>query len=430
MEAVILFGLILINGFFSMSEISLVTARRARLQRLIDAGDRGARIAVELGTEPTKFLSTVQIGITSVALLSGIVGEATFAPPLAAWLMEFGMTAEPARYLATGIVVALVTFFTIVVGELVPKRLGQTHAEKVARLVARPIRTLAMISKPFVWLLSVCARGILRLLFIDDSRRNGVTEEEIRAVLTEGSEAGVIEKDEHRMMRNVLRFDDLAIVSFMTPRADIVMLEESSTRVQQAVLLQGSPHSHYPVARDGEIVGVVSAKDMLVSVLQGHTVDLASAARPAIFFPKSISGLELLEHFRKSGDHQAMVVDEYGTILGLITLHDLLEAITGAIRIGGPEEDRAVRREDGSWSFDGQISIHELYEHLGLSETVDPRGEYQTLSGLIIDGLGHLPAIGERVARGGWVFEVADMDGYRIDRVLVSPGATAPARSA
>ena len=404
-----------------MSEISLVTARKARLQRLVDAGDRGARIAVELGAEPTKFLSTVQIGITSVALLSGIVGEATLAPPLATWLVGLGMPMQAAGYLATGLVVAGVTFFTIVVGELVPKRIGQTRAEGIARVVARPIRTLAMVTKPFVYLLSACTRGLLRLLSIDDSRRSGVTEDEIHAVLAEGSEAGVIERDEHRMMRNVLRLDDLSIVSFMTPRADIVMLEATSTREQLISLLEASPHSHYPIARQGEVVGVISARDMLLTALQGTSPDLQSVARTPMFFPESISGLALLEHFRKSGDHLVIVVDEYGTLLGLITLHDLLEAITGAIKIGGPDEARAVLREDGSWSFDGLISIHELYEHLGQSEPMDQaRREYQTLSGLVIDELGHLPRIGESVQRSGWRFEVVDMDGHRIDRVLAS----------
>ncbi|HET9394856.1 MAG TPA: hemolysin family protein, partial [Nitrospiraceae bacterium] len=334
MEAIILLGLILINGFFAMSEISLITARRARLQGLISSGDKAAQIAVQLGSEPTKFLSTIQIGITAIGMLSGIVGQAALAPPLADWLLELGVSERASGYTATAVVVATITYFAIVVGELVPKRIGQTHAESIARFVARPIRTLAMISKPFVWLLSASTRLLLWVFAIDDSRRSAVTEDEIHAVLAEGSELGVIEAHEHRMVRNLFRLDDLAIVSLMTPRGAIVMLDAASSKLGILAILESSPHSRYPVFRNGEddIVGVASSRELLLRTLRGESLDLQALAQPALFVPESISGMDLLENFRQSGDHFAFVVDEYGAILGLITLHDLLEAITGSIK--------------------------------------------------------------------------------------------------
>jgi putative hemolysin len=428
MEAVILIGLILINGFFALSEISLITARRARLQGLIDSGDQAAKVAVQLGSEPTKFLSTVQIGITSVAMLSGIVGEAAFAPPLETWLLGLGLSARASGHIATGLVVVMITYVAIVAGELVPKRIGQTHAESVARLVARPIRTLAMISQPFVWLLSASTRILLRLFAIDDNRRNAVTEDEIRAVLAEGSELGVIEQHEHRMVRNLFRLDDLAIVSLMTPRGAIVMLDVASSKLETLAVLENSLHSRYPVFRRGQddIIGVVSARDLLLRTLRSESLDLEAITEPALFVPESISGMDLLEHFRQSGEYLAFVVDEYGTVLGLITLHDLLEAITGSIKATTADDERAVRREDGSWLFDGQLSIHELSDYLGLRDTLqDPEGSYRTLSGLIIQELRRLPKIADRVRRAGWVFEVVDMDGHRVDRVLAR-SASAP----
>jgi putative hemolysin len=427
MEATILVGLILINGFFAMSEISLVTARKARLQRLIDSGDKAARIAVQLGSEPTKFLSTVQIGITAVGMLSGIVGEAAFAPPLATWLLGLGVSEPVCGYMATALVVVTITYFAIVVGELVPKRIGQTHAERIARFVARPIRALAMMSKPFVWLLSASTRLLLRLFAVDDDRRSAVTEDEIHAVLAEGSELGVIEQHEHRMVRNLFRLDDLAIVSLMTPRGAIVMLDASSSGPEILAVLTSSPHSRYPLFRHGEddIVGVVSARELLLQTLRGESLDLEAIAQPALFVPEGISGMDLLENFRQSGEYFAFVVDEYGTVLGLITLHDLLEAITGSIKGTAADDQRAVRRADGSWLFDGQLSIHELSDYLGVREALeDPEGSYRTLSGLIIQGLGRLPRIADRVRRHGWVFEIVDMDGHRVDRVLAKSDAT------
>jgi putative hemolysin len=255
MEIYALVVLIVLNGFFAMSEIALLSARRARLQPLADKGDSAARIATQLGAEPTRFLSTVQIGITSVAMLSGIVGEATLAPPLAAKFAAWGATAQAAGYLATATVVALVTYFSIVVGELVPKRIGQIHAETVARFVARPIRLLTLASKPFVWLLTGSTRLLLRLLGIDDSRRNPVTEEEIHAILHEGSSAGVIEEEERRMVQNLFDLDERSIATIMTPRAHMAALESDATPEEVIAKMEAEPHSRYPIVGAGRITG-------------------------------------------------------------------------------------------------------------------------------------------------------------------------------
>lgn len=424
MEVVVLLVLILLNGFFAMSEISLVTARKARLQTLIDAGDRSAEIAARLGAEPTKFLSAIQIGITSVGMLSGIVGEATLSPPLRAGLVEYGLPQEAAGYVATGIVVTLITYFAIVIGELVPKRIGQTNAEGIARLVSRPIQSLALVAKPFVLLLSGSTSLLLRLLGIEDRHQIAVTEEEIDAVLAEGSEAGVIEKEEHRMVRNLFRLDDLSIVSLMTPRSNIVALDISAGKPEVAALLATSSHSRYPVVRgsNDEIVGVVSARELLVRTLQDEPFNLEAAAAAPVFVPESVSGRELLDSFRKSGDHMAFVINEYGNVLGLITLHDLLETITGAIT--SDSDDRAVLREDGSWLFDGQLSMHELLDHLQIREEPEAERQYRTLSGLVIQELERLPRVGDLVDFNGWKLEVVDMDGLRVDRILASREAT------
>jgi putative hemolysin len=425
MELTVLLVLILCNGFFALSEIALVSARRARLQPLIDAGDSSARIAAELGAEPTRFLSTVQIGITAVAMLSGIVGEATLAPPLEAVFTGWGLSARVAPYVATAVVVLLITYFSIVVGELVPKRIGQIHAERVARLVAGPIMALAVVSKPFVHLLTGSTHALLRLLRVDDRDREPVTEEEIVAVLQEGSSAGVIEEAEREMVENLFRLDDRSIATLMTPRADIASLDVDAQPDEVLATMEAHPHSRYPVVSGDrhDVVGVVSARALLLSLLRGQPLDLARVARPPIFVPESISGRDALEKFREGRTNMAFVVDEYGSLLGLLTLHDVLEAITGQFE-GAPEESWALRRDDGSWLLDGQIPMTDLAQHLRLQWPDEAIGEdFETVSGLILWLLGRIPLTGERVAWQGWTFEVVDMDGRRIDKVLAAPAA-------
>jgi magnesium and cobalt exporter, CNNM family len=422
MEIYLLFLLILLNGFFAMSEIALVSARRARLQSLIDRGDAAARVAAALGTEPTRFLSTVQIGITSIAMLTGIVGEATLAPPFAAQFEEWGATPRTAGYLALVVVVATVTYFSIVIGELVPKRIGQIHAERVARFVARPIQLLATVSRPFVWLLTGSTKFVLRALGIEDTHRTSVTEEEIEAVLQEGSTAGVIEEEERQMVANLFRLDDRSIATLMTPRADIAALDHDAGPAAVIKVMESEPHSRYPVIQGDrqEVVGVVSARALLLALLRGQALDIDAHAKPPLFVPETITGRDMLERFRKGRTNMAFVVDEYGSLMGLVTLHDVLEGITGQFH-GDPEDRWAVQRDDGSWLFDGQIAMTDLATHLALEWPVPGDDEdFETVSGLIHWRLGRIPRVTDNIVWQGWRFEVVDMDGNRIDKVLAS----------
>ncbi|SPR99938.1 hemolysin family protein [Cupriavidus taiwanensis] len=421
MEIAILLALILLNGLFAMSEIALVTARKARLQRQIENGDRGAIAAAQLGEDPTRFLSTVQIGITSIGVLNGVVGEATLAQPLGLWLQGFGISESTAGYVATAIVVAGLTYFSIVLGELVPKRLGQMAPEAIARLVARPIGWLAVASTPFVKLLSSSTRLVLRLLGTQVDRGPGVTEEEIHALLVEGSEAGVIEQHEHTMVRNVFRLDDRQLASLMVPRGDVVYLDVEASMDENLRRIEESDHSRFPVVRGGmhDIIGVVSARQLLARRLRGEEADLQAAVQPAVFVPESVTGMELLENFRASGGQIAFVIDEYGEVLGLVTLQDLIEAITGEFKAEAAGEQWAVQRDDGSWLLDGLIPIPELKDRIGLRQVPEEEKErYHTLSGMLLLLLGRLPQIADAVQWGDWRFEIVDMDGKRIDKVL------------
>lgn len=423
MEVVVLLLLILVNGAFAMSEIALVTARRGRLQRLIDEGDTAAIAAARLGEDPTRFLSTIQIGITSIGVLNGIVGEAAFAEPFALWLISVGVSSNFAHYVATALVVVVVTYFSIVLGELVPKRLGQTSPEAIARLVARPIGWLATATKPFVWLLTESTRALLRLLGVKDRAGTPVTEEEIHAMLAEGTSAGVIETHEHTMVRNVFRLDDRQISSLMVPRGDVVVLDVDLPFEENLRIIESSDHARFPVVRGGfdDILGVLNARRLLVRMAHGERPDLTTDLQTALYVPETVTGMELLDNFRSSGGQVAFVVDEYGEILGLVTLQDLIEAITGEFQPRNPDTAWAVQRDDGSWLLDGLIPLVELKDRLGVEELPEEdRGRYHTLGGMFMLLTGRLPRESEKVEWGGWRFEILDMDGKKIDKVLAT----------
>jgi putative hemolysin len=422
MEIAILIALILLNGLFAMSEIALVTARKARLQKLIDEGDSGAAAAVKLGEDPTRFLSTIQIGITSIGVLNGIVGEAALATPLATWLVSLGMSEVYASFGATALVVITITYFSIVVGELVPKRIGQSYPETFARLVARPIHLLALATKPFVLLLSASTRALLRLMGVKETKGTPVTEEEIHAMLVEGTSAGVIESHEHTMVRNVFRLDDRQIGSLMVPRADIVCLDVDDSFEDNLRHIEESDHARFPVVQGGieNILGVINARQWLTSALKDKSQSLREQAlQSPLYVPETITGMELLDNFRLSDVHMAFVIDEYGEVQGIITLQDLIEAITGEFQPRDPETSWAVQREDGSWLLDGHIPVPELKDRLNL-DTVpeEERGRYHTLSGMIMLLTGTLPKVADAVEWEGWKLEIVDMDGRAIDKVL------------
>ena len=428
MEVLFLFALILLNGAFAMSEISLVAARRGRLQSQAKAGDRGAAMALELGGEPTRFLSTVQIGITSIGILNGIVGEAVLSRPVAEWLRRFNIEASTSEYVATAIVVVTITYFSIVLGELVPKRIGQMSPEAIARLVARPVNWLAIVTKPFVKLLAGSTNLIISLLGLKQRDDSHLVEEDIHALLLEGKGTGAIEATEHDLVRNVFRLDDRQLGSLMVPRGDIVCLDASRTWEQNQQAIESREHARFPVIRGSldDIVGVLSARVLLGKVLKGEVPDLAALAHPATFVPATLTGMELLENFKQSGGDVAFVVDEYGEVQGMVTFTDLVEAITGEFKPRRAEDAWAIRREDGSWLLDGLIPIPELEDKLELASIPEEGARYHTLAGMLVLLMGRLPATGDQVEWSGWRFEVVDMDGRRLDKALATRIAPAP----
>lgn len=423
MEIFILIALILLNGAFAMSEIALVTARRGRLARLAADGDASSQVAMQLGEEPTRFLSTIQIGITAIGILNGIVGEAALAEPFAVWLQSLGIDQQSSEIGATTLVVVVITYISIVVGELVPKRIAQFNSEGIARLVARPIQFLAVVSRPFVHLLTFSTDTILQLMGKRDIGGSNVTEEDIHAMLEEGSESGIIEKQEHEMVRNVFRLDDRQIGSLMIPRGDIVFLDINLPLEENLIRVSESNHSRFPVCRGGlnDILGVITAKQLFTQLHQTGKADLTAQLQPCVYVPESLTGMELLEQLRTSATPMVFVIDEYGEIQGLVTLQDVLEAVTGEFKSRNIEDAWAVQREDGSWLLDGMIPIPELKDRLKLQEAPEEeKGRYHTLSGMMMWLLGHLPHTGDSAQWEEWRLEVVDLDGKRVDKVLAS----------
>ena len=427
MDFLLIVLLTLLNGVFAMSELALAASRKTRLGAMAESGDKGAQAALDLLSNPNQFLSTVQVGITSIGVLNGIVGEAAFSGGVAHWLQGWGMTEKGSAFAATASVVTLITYTTIIFGELVPKRIGQLHPEAVARWVARPMLWLAKAANPFVRLLSATTQGTLMLLRIDTTAERPVTEEEIAASLEEGRDAGLIEHHEHQMVQNVFQLDDRPLTSLMVPRADVVWLDASDS-VTQCIrrAAAGAPHgahSWYPVCRGSleDVVGVISVARLLELGLDFEG-EIGPYAQPVVFAPETLTGLELLEQFRAKAGRMVLVVDEYGVVQGLMTRGDLLEAITGELQPVARAEAWATPRGDGSWLLDGLMPVGELKARLdidGLPE--EDRGRYNTVAGLLMAVSGSLPATGERIEVSGWLFEVVDLDGKRVDKVLATP---------
>jgi putative hemolysin len=421
MDFILIAFLTLLNAAFAMSELALASSRKARLAAMAETGDRGAQAALALLAQPTHFLSTVQVGITSIGMLNGILGEAAFSTTVGVWFRAAGMAPRASEIAATALVITFITFITIVFGELVPKRIGQLHPEAVARWVSRPMTWVALGAKPFVRLLSMSTHATLTLLRIDNHAGRSVTEEEITASLEEGLDAGVIERQEHRMLQNVFHLDDRPLTSLMVPRGDIEWLDASATPAD-ALRLAGNGHAHswYPVCRGSldDVIGVISLARLL-ALGPDHPGGIGEQVVPASFLPETLSGMELLEQFRAQSGRMVFVVDEYGVVQGLMTPRDLLEAITGELQPGAEAEAWAVQRADGSWLLDGLMPVGELKVRLDIRDLPgEDRGLYNTLAGLLLSESGRLPGVGERVECGGWIFEVVDLDGRRIDKVL------------
>jgi putative hemolysin len=423
MEIALVLGLVLLNGLFAMSEIALMTSRKARLQKLSEAGDHGARAAILLGDDPNKFLSTIQIGITSISILNGIVGEATLAGPVRTWLQSLGMEMPYAGYLATALVVIAITYFSIVLGELVPKRLGQISPEPIARRVSRPMTWLAMAAKPFVRLLSLSTEAVLKLIGVRDGGRQKMTEEELHMMLDESTESGIIELQEHKMVRNIFRLDDRQVSSFMVPRTDVEYFDVNRGLEENLQRFEHSRHSSFPVLRGGwnDIVGVACAREMLAQTLRGQKPSLLESLQAPIYVPEILTGLDLLEHFRNASVQFAFVVDEYGEVQGIVTPQDIMEVIAGEFKTQDAKDAWAVQREDGSWLLDGLIPIPELKDLLDLNTVPEEaRSHYHTLSGMVMQLFGKLPQTGDHCHWEEWTFEIVDLDGMRIDKVLAT----------
>jgi putative hemolysin len=428
MDFLLIAILTLINGAFAMSEMALTAAKKVRLTAMAESGDDGARAALELSDKPTTMLSTVQIGITSIGMLNGIIGEAAFSDGVQEFLMNLGVSGAVAAPSATTFVVIVITFITLIFGELVPKRIGWAYPEAVARVVAKPMIWLSKAASPFVKLLTVTTQGVLKLLRIRTDRSRSVTEAEIAASLDEGMDAGVIEQHERQMVQNLFHLDDRPLISIMIPRSDIVWLEAKAT-VEDALRKAGGTndpeaklsHSWYPVCQGGldNIVGIVSVARLLRQQTGSTGQLVGELAMPAVFIPETLSGMELLEQFRQQSARLVFVVDEYGVCQGLLTPRDLLEAITGELKPQVAADAWATRDVDGAWQLDGLMPIAEFKSRLEIEAELpdETEGHYNTLAGLLMAVAGHLPAQGEQIECEGWRFEVVALEGRRVDRV-------------
>lgn len=425
MDVALLLALILLNGVFAMSEIAVVSSRKARLQKLADDGSLGARSALMLSNEPSNFLSAIQVGITTVGILSGAIGESALADPLAAWLASVPAVAPYARGIALAVVVVILTYFSVVVGELVPKRLALLAPEGVASMVARPMNGLARVARPLVWLLSSSSSLVLRLMGARRREEPPVTDEEIKVLMEQGAEAGVFHESEQAIVSNVLRLDEQRVGLIMTHRSDIHVLDLADPESELRQRIVDSPYTRLVVCRDGldHIVGILRTSDLLGAALAGERFDIERVLRPALYVPDSVTTTQLLENFRKARTQTALVVDEYGEVQGLVTLTDVMTAIVGDLPSRElPEAQDVVTREDGSWLIDGGVSVERLKAILDFPENLPGEDEhnFNTVGGFVLHMLGRVPAVADHFEWQGLRFEVMDMDRNRVDKILVA----------
>ncbi len=431
MEILILLALVLVNGVFAMSEIAVVAAQRIRLRQMAADGVSGARLALNLAENPSHFLSTIQVGITTIGIFSGAYGEASLVHKLAPALAALPGVAGWADELALAIVVAGITFASLILGELVPKRLALQRPEKIAMLMSRPMTWLSRAAAPFVKFLSLTTEGILRLLGVREKPEPALTEEELHGLMRQGMEAGVIERQEHALVSRIFRLDERKIPAIMTPRVDVVYVDLSAPLEENLHHITDSRLTRFPVCRGGlhDVVGIIRTTDLLQAALSGSSIELPTLVRPALYVPDTVTVLGLLELFKRNRREMALVVDEFGEIQGLVTLKDVLEAVVGDLPAAGDDEDEdIVTREDGSFLIDGAVSLDRLREVLD-TETVFPDeedGGYHTMAGFVMTQLGRVPKVSDSFVWEGVRFEVMDMDRHRVDRVLVSRHAPAP----
>ena len=433
MDLGIILLLIVLNGIFAMSEIAVVSSRKARLQRMAEDGSQGAAAALKLHSEPSRFLSTIQVGITSIGILSGAVGEAALADPLTQWLSQFPLLGESARVIALSLTVVLLTYMSVVVGELVPKQLALLGPEGIASLVARPMGWLSRLTAPLVWLFSASSGAILRLFGARRSDEPPVTDDEIKVLMGQGAEAGVFHESEQEIVSNVLRLDEQRVAAIMTPRKDMYLVDLAESEAEVRRQVAECPYARVVVCQDGldRVLGILQRGDLLKPVLENAPFNVRKALRPPVYVPESVTTTHLLESLRRNRAQFALVIDEYGEVQGIVTLQDLIEAITGEFQPRDPETSWALQREDGSWLLDGHIPVPELKDRLNLDAVPEEeRGRYHTLSGMIMLLTGRLPKVTDTVQWEDWKLEVVDMDGKTIDKILatrVPQAATAEA---
>ena len=438
MELLVLLLLFLINGFFSMSEMAVVSSRKARLQQLHDEGHPAAGVALELANTPSDFLSAIQIGITVIGITSGAYGEARMSAQVAAWLTQWPAIAPHAQLIAVTLVVIGITLGALIIGELVPKRLALVNPEAVASFVARPMLWVAKLAHPLVRFLSIVTDTILRVVGGRTVASPPVSEEEIRVLMEQGTEAGVFEEHEHQLVSRVFRLDDLRTAAVMTPRTDIVYLDMNDTRENLLTRIAEAPHTFFPVTRGDldNVEGIVSVKELLIDIVREGTLDLAARLKKPLYIPETLTVTEVLHAFKQHHQMVALIVNEYGEFQGMVTLHDVMEALIGDI--GDVDEDadmEIVRREDGSLLIDGSVSVERFKEALTVDDPLpgEETGSYNTLAGFVMLQLGRVPQVADHFEWEGLRIEVVDMDRNRVDRLLVSrtvaPGGATDANS-
>ncbi|ATL47586.1 hemolysin [Chitinophaga caeni] len=421
MEVVIILILILLNGIFSMSEIALVSARKVRLENAANKGDEKAKRALKLASNPDTFLSTVQIGITLIGILTGVYSGEKLKVDIQEFFNQFAVLQPYSSAIATTVIVIIITYFSLILGELVPKRIGLTNPETIAKNVAGPMSLLSRITWPFIWLLSTSTNLIVKLFNIKKTSDSLVTEEEIKAIINEGTNSGAIEETEQEIIERVFHLGDRNITSLMTHRTDIVWLDQDETPDSYKPKITKSTHSVYPVCSGqiDNVKGIILIKDLYAA---GDYAVLMDIMRKPLFIPENNSAYQVLEKFKETQVHAAFIVDEYGTFLGMITLNDILEAIVGDMPETGQDDYTMVKREDGSYLVDAQIPFYDFLSEFDKEEwMVEFEQEFDTLAGFILHNLEHIPQTGETLEWRGFTFEIVDMDAHRIDKILVHP---------
>jgi putative hemolysin len=423
-EILIVICLILLNGGFVMAEMAIVSARKVRLEQKADTGSPGARKALALADNPNRFLSTSQIGITLIGILSGAFGGATIADTIEVWLKTVPWLVAYSKSLSVTLVVIVLTYFTLVLGELVPKRIALNHAERIAVELAPVMQAISTVATPLVGLLSASTNAVLKILGIRPNLEPEVTEADIKSMLDQGTEVGVFEEAEQDMVERIFRLSDRSVSALMTPRTDVVFMDAEADHDEIRHVITTHPISRFPVIQGtpDNVIGWIQARDLLLQPLEGQHFDIHKVLHPPFFIPESATALEVLEQLKKETIEIAFVIDEYGGLLGLVSMDDILEAIVGdVVEPYGDEEPEAIQREDGSWLLDGMILVDELEDLLDLDELPrEDEGQYETLNGFVMAQLGRVPSSGDYFEFGGFRFEVMDMDGRRVDKVLVS----------